>query len=124
MIAHQRHERKHVTLAKTKESTSIEKLQLQQNYEEVFNEQDTADTTIQIETEDLEKIDPYYFCPFCNETFSEYESFNMHFQTHSDCKNSSGNQNYVSKRDETELDQKYVILEPKINKIYRDVIKK
>ena len=116
LIACQRHERKHITIAKTKESTSIEKLQLQQNYEEVFNEQDTADTTIQIETEDLEKMDPYYFCPFCNETFSEYESFNMHFQTHSDCKNSSGNQNDVSTRDENELGQKYVILEPKINK--------
>ena len=114
LIACQRHERKHIAIAKTKESTSIG--ELQQNYEEVCNEQDTADTTIPIETEELEKIDPYYFCPFCNETFKEFETFNMHFQTHSDCKNSSENQNDVSIRDETEFDQKYVILEPKINK--------
>ena len=51
---------------------------------------------IPIETEDLEKMNHLYICPFCDKTINDFELYDMHVQTHYDDNSSSENQNDVS----------------------------
>ena len=83
MIAHQRHERKHIT--KTNELASFGKLQQSDDNDEL-TELGTSlkgDTT-PMKNEALQKMNHFYMCPFCDKTFIKFELYNSHVQTHSD----------------------------------------
>ena len=115
LIALQSHERRHKT--KTNESTSLGKLQqsndkherhktitktqTQQNNEQELSEQDTsltADKAVPIDIEDQEIVNNFYFCPFCDETFDDFEIFHLHTKAHSNDNCLPENQNDVSNK--------------------------
>ena len=90
------HDWRHKTMTKTQ---SIEVPQ--QNNEQEFSEQDTsltADIAVPIDIEDEEIMNNFYFCPFCDETFDDFELFNLHTKAHSDDNCSPENQNDVSNK--------------------------
>ena len=88
------HERRHKTMSKT---IGVP----QQNNEEELSEQETsltADIAVSIDIEDEEIMNNFYFCPFCDETFDDFELFNLHTKVHSDDNCSPENQNDVSNK--------------------------
>ena len=53
----------------------------------------TANTAIPIETEDLEKMNHLYICPFCDKTINDFKLYDLHVQAHYDDNSSFENQN-------------------------------